>query len=58
MPRSVGCAWNNDVALAYEIVGTGSVDLLLLAGAASNLDVQWGTPPTPTSCAVWRTEGD
>jgi pimeloyl-ACP methyl ester carboxylesterase len=44
MPRWVGYAWNNDVALAYEVVGTGSVDLLLLAGAPSNLDVQWESP--------------
>jgi len=41
MPRSVGYAWNDDVALAYEVVGEGSVDLLLLAGAPTNLDVQW-----------------
>jgi class 3 adenylate cyclase len=41
MPRSVGYAWNDDVALAYEVVGDGPVDLLLLAGAPSNLDVQW-----------------
>jgi class 3 adenylate cyclase len=41
MQRSVGYAWNNDVALAYEVVGDGSPDVLLLAGAPSNLDVQW-----------------
>jgi class 3 adenylate cyclase len=41
MERSVRYAWNQDVALAYEVVGEGPVDLLLLAGAPSNLDVQW-----------------
>jgi class 3 adenylate cyclase len=41
MARSVRYAWNQDVALAYEVVGEGPVDLLLLAGAPSNLDVQW-----------------
>ncbi len=44
MSRSVGYAWNNEFALAYEVVGEGAVDLLLLAGAPSNLDVQWESP--------------
>ena len=44
MSRSVAYAWNQDVALAYEVVGDGPVDLLLLAGAPSNLDLQWESP--------------
>ena len=44
MSRSVGYAWNNEFALAYEVVGEGAVDLLLLAGAPSNLDLQWESP--------------
>ena len=41
MPREVRYAWNGDVSLAYETVGTGPVDLLILAGAPANLDLQW-----------------
>lgn len=44
MSRAVAYAWNHDVALAYEVVGDGPVDLLLLAGAPSNLDLQWESP--------------
>ncbi len=41
MSRSVRFAWNGDVSLAYEVVGSGPVDVLVLAGAPANLDVQW-----------------
>ena len=41
MPREGRYAWNGDVSLAYETVGTGPVDLLILAGAPANLDLQW-----------------
>jgi class 3 adenylate cyclase len=34
-------AWNGEVALAYEIVGGGPLDLLYLQGSISNLEVAW-----------------
>jgi class 3 adenylate cyclase len=40
MPRSVRYAWNGDVSLAYELTGDGDSDLVLLAGAPNNLDIQ------------------
>ena len=40
MPRSVRYAWNGDVSLAYEVAGEGDADLVLLAGAPTNIDIQ------------------
>jgi class 3 adenylate cyclase len=40
MPRSVRYAWNGDVSLAYEVIGDGGADLVLLACAPTNLDIQ------------------
>jgi class 3 adenylate cyclase len=34
-------AWNGDVALAYQVVGSGPPDLLYLPGVISNVDVMW-----------------
>ena len=33
--------WNGDVALAYQVVGSGSPDLLYLPGSPSNVDLMW-----------------
>ena len=41
---AVEFAWNGDVSLAYQVVGAGPVDLLLVPGWFSNLDVQWESP--------------
>ena len=38
-------AWNGDVALAYQVVGSGEHDLLYLPGFMSNIDVMWEWPP-------------
>jgi hypothetical protein len=38
-------AWNGDVALAYQVVGSGEHDLLYLPGLMSNVDVMWEWPP-------------
>ena len=40
MPRSVRYAWNGDVSLAYEVKNDGAADLVLLAGAPTNIDLQ------------------
>ncbi len=37
-------AWNGDVSLAYQVVGEGPVDVLLVPGWFSNLDLQWESP--------------
>jgi class 3 adenylate cyclase len=37
-------AWNGDVALAYQLFGEGSVDLVYLQGYCSHLDLQWESP--------------
>ena len=46
-------AWSGEVALAYQVVGEGPVDLLFLPGWFSNLDVQWESPYLAASCAGW-----
>jgi hypothetical protein len=33
--------WNGEVALAYQVVGSGPPDLLYLPGVLSNVDVMW-----------------
>jgi class 3 adenylate cyclase len=37
-------AWNGDSALAYQIVGEGDSDLLLMFGVASNVALNWHHP--------------
>ena len=43
-PGPVQYAWNGDVSLAYQIVGSGPIDLLVYFGYMSNLDTQWESP--------------
>ena len=37
-------AWNGDVALAYQVVGEGPIDVVYLQGWCSNVDLNWGSP--------------
>jgi len=37
-------AWNGDVALAYQVVGEGAVDLVYLQGYGSQVDMNWESP--------------
>jgi class 3 adenylate cyclase len=37
-------AWNGDVALAYQVLGEGSSDLVYLQGLASNVMLNWEHP--------------
>lgn len=37
-------AWNGDVALAYQVVGDGPIDLLYTDGWCSNLHMLWEGP--------------
>lgn len=37
-------AWNGDVALAYQVVGDGPIDLIFMEGYASHVDINWESP--------------
>jgi class 3 adenylate cyclase len=37
-------AWNEDVAIAFQLIGAGQIDLLYLPAFLSNLDWQWEYP--------------
>jgi class 3 adenylate cyclase/pimeloyl-ACP methyl ester carboxylesterase len=37
-------AWNGRVALAYQVIGEGSIDLLYLQGRCSHVDMNWESP--------------
>src|SRR4051812_25840620 len=37
-------AANGDIHLAYRVLGDGPIDLVMVAGAFTNLDVQWEIP--------------
>jgi class 3 adenylate cyclase len=37
-------AWNGDIALAYQVIGNGPIDLLYVPGGVSNVDVMWDSP--------------
>jgi class 3 adenylate cyclase len=37
-------AWNREISLAYQVLGTGDVDLLYLPGYISNVELNWEHP--------------
>jgi class 3 adenylate cyclase len=37
-------AWNREVALAYQVVGQGPIDLLYMQSSISNVEVNWEHP--------------
>jgi pimeloyl-ACP methyl ester carboxylesterase len=37
-------AWNGAVALAYQVIGEGPVDLVYVQGWASNVEANWDMP--------------
>jgi class 3 adenylate cyclase len=37
-------AWNQEIALAYQVVSAGAVDLVYLQSNISNVEVQWENP--------------
>jgi class 3 adenylate cyclase len=37
-------AWNGNVALAYQVIGEGPIDLIYLQGACSHVDMNWESP--------------
>jgi class 3 adenylate cyclase len=44
MPPPVRYAKSRDVGIAYQVVGEGPIDLALVGGPASNLDLLWEEP--------------
>jgi len=47
-------ARNGDVAIAYQVVGDGPIDLMYLPPHYSNLDWQWEHPPSRTLSRTTR----
>jgi class 3 adenylate cyclase/pimeloyl-ACP methyl ester carboxylesterase len=41
----IGYARNGDVSIAYQVVGEGPIDLVLVSGFVSHLEVAWEWPP-------------
>ena len=37
-------AWNGEVCLAYQVTGTGPIDLLYIQGYCSHVDLAWESP--------------
>jgi hypothetical protein len=37
-------AWNHEVALAYQVLGQGPIDLLYMQSSISNMEVNWEHP--------------
>jgi class 3 adenylate cyclase len=37
-------AWNGDIALAYQVLGDGPIDLVYLQGWISNVELNWENP--------------
>jgi len=44
MRPDVQYAWNGDTAIAYQVVGEGPRDLLLVVGYLSNIEYAWHIP--------------
>ena len=38
-------AKSNEVSIAYQVIGDGPIDLVLVLGFATHLDLQWEAPP-------------
>jgi class 3 adenylate cyclase len=45
VPHEVRYARSGDVQVAYQVTGSGPVDLVLAPGTASHLDLDWEWPP-------------
>ncbi len=43
-PPETRYAWNGNVALAYQVIGQGPVDLVYLQGRCSHVDLNWESP--------------
>jgi pimeloyl-ACP methyl ester carboxylesterase len=43
-------AWNGDVRIAYQVIGTGTLDLVVVPGMVSHLDLTWENPDHARFC--------
>ena len=43
-PPPVNYAWRGEVSLAYQVVGSGPIDVVYMQGFLSNLDLNWEHP--------------
>jgi hypothetical protein len=50
-------AKSGDVHIAYQVVGDGPVDLVLVPGWVSNVELWWEDPGWSASRSVWMTCG-
>src|SRR3954465_9798356 len=39
------CARSGDASIAYQVVGEGPIDIVLVLGFATHLELQWEAPP-------------
>lgn len=44
MPPSMQYAQSGDVAIAYQVAGDDPIDVVLVLGFATHLELQWGFP--------------
>jgi pimeloyl-ACP methyl ester carboxylesterase len=44
-PPPTRYAKSDDVSIAYQVIGDGPIDLVLVQGFATHLDMQWEAPP-------------
>jgi hypothetical protein len=53
MPPDVSYARSGDVAIAYQVVGSGPVDIVFVRGIAGDLLSTWDQPP-PDDVAILK----
>jgi hypothetical protein len=58
MRPDVHYASNGDVSLAYQVVGEGPEDLMLVSGFLSNIEYAWLYPSLAGSSRAWRASRD
>src|SRR5918996_1907578 len=49
-PPSTQYATSGDASIAYQVVGDGPIDLVLVLGFATHLELQWEAPPFARFC--------
>ncbi len=47
-------AQSGDVSIAYQVIGDGPLDLVIVPGFISHLEQAWEDPRTRGSCSDWR----
>ncbi len=44
---------SDGASIAYQVVGEGALDLVLVLGFATHLELQWEMPPLAASSSGW-----